>query len=49
MTVYAPMQMAKTPAPTCIVYEVAVTKAPLDDIEYSFEERRFALHQEIVL
>ncbi|XP_010924160.1 65-kDa microtubule-associated protein 3 [Elaeis guineensis] len=49
MAVYAPMQMAKTPAPTCIVYEAAVTKAPLEAIEYSFEERRFALRQEIDL
>ncbi|XP_008800929.2 65-kDa microtubule-associated protein 3 isoform X2 [Phoenix dactylifera] len=41
-TVPASMQMATTPAPTSIVYEAAVAKAPLEEIEYSFEERRLA-------
>ncbi|KAG1368087.1 65-kDa microtubule-associated protein 3 [Cocos nucifera] len=44
-TVPASMQMATTPAPTsCLVYEAAVTKAPLEEMEYSFEERRLAFY-----
>ncbi|XP_010924154.1 65-kDa microtubule-associated protein 3 [Elaeis guineensis] len=44
VTVPASMQMATTPAPTCLVYEAAVTKAPLEEMEYSFEERRLAFY-----
>lgn len=45
VTVPASMQMATTPAPTCLVYEAAVTKAPLEEMEYSFEERRLAFYR----
>ncbi|OAY69667.1 65-kDa microtubule-associated protein 3, partial [Ananas comosus] len=44
MTAYIPMQMAMTPAPTCLMYEAAATvKAQkAEEFTYSFEERRLA-------
>ncbi|RWW16317.1 hypothetical protein GW17_00019810 [Ensete ventricosum] len=39
-----PMQVATTPAPTCLFKETAPRVAPVEELEYSFEERRLAFY-----
>ncbi|URE07528.1 calcium-binding protein [Musa troglodytarum] len=40
-----PMQVATTPAPTCLFKEAAPRVAPVEELEYSFEERRLAFYR----